>query len=65
MQRHNYGLWLAWALLAATLLGAMLTAWGQFTALTERVNDMQTDVLDLAQRVDRLENCARLPQPCR
>lgn len=63
MQRHNYGTWLALATLLAMLLGTMFKIWGDFTALTERMDEADQDRHEIIERLERLEQLALTARP--
>lgn len=44
--------WLAWALLMLTVLGAAFTTWGKIASLEQKVSDLQGQVDHLQRVVD-------------
>lgn len=63
MQRHNYGTWLALATLLAMLLGTMFKIWGDFAALTERMDEADQDRHEIIERLERLEQLGLAARP--
>jgi hypothetical protein len=45
----------AWLTLAAVVVGAMMTVYGQFTALEVRMNEAERERADCTQRVTDIE----------
>lgn len=60
---QRYGAWLAWIALLLTGLGTSYKLYGDLRVLQAAVSELDQDIGALEQRVDQLEQIARLPRP--